>query len=767
MPSPRRTFKSRRTTRKAVFRPSSRIPFYQRLQRRPRYTTPVLRPGIPIMQDVFDDARLLIEIAFGQDITVSPLLWGWEDVTTDVQVAGGSYVEFSRGRSNEAGDAQPAQCTFRLDNAGGPYSQGVDAFWWPNIRRGTPVRVRVDPDGLGFRQRFTGFADSFQPRWDKSGASAWVEVTASGSLRRISQGSQPVVSAMTRTTLKRANVVAYWPAEEGKNANQLASAIGGTPMSFIGAPELASNTQFDCSNPIPVLKNTVLRGSVPRYSGTGQVQLRFLMACPSGGFASDFILASLFVSGGSVCRLDLVYKTGSGGSLQLKAYSGTGGLVMTGGLYGYAADGKYRQYSLTMAQNGANIDCTIIAQEIGTTFNLSTVDTITTRTVSQINSVSINPDRAVTDFALGQFIVLNTSAAITSELVSPNAYASEDPADRLGRVATENGLFYVVYDNTGVDDPAKMRMGPQKVQPLLTLLRECEANDGGIMFDGDTEGVSLRRLRSIENQDTAVLTADFAAGATSGEFEPLDDDQFNRNLVVATRQAGAAYTVTDSTGPLGTTKIGIYDDSITVSLDADQRAQDVAGWAVNLGTVEGYRYPVLELDFNRTPELASTWANSIPGDRVDLLNVRDVRPEHPAGDISTILVGSHERISQFEWLATANLAPYSPYRVGILANDTGDTGPEVLRCIVEGSTLASSATSGASSLSVATPTGPLWTTVADDFPFTISVQGIAITVTAISGTSSPQTFTVDPTTVTRNLSNSQPVELWFPAVLGR
>jgi hypothetical protein len=39
-------------------------------------------------------------------------------------------------------------------------------------------------------------------------------------------------------------------------------------------------------------------------------------------------------------------------------------------------------------------------------------------------------------------------------------------------------------------------------------------------------------------------------------------------------------------------------------------------------------------------------------------------------------------------------------------------------------------------------TTPLWTTAAADFPFDIAIDGERITVTNITGASSPQTFTV-------------------------
>ncbi|WP_129308002.1 hypothetical protein [Streptomyces sp. L2] len=63
----------------------------------------------------------------------------------------------------------------------------------------------------------------------------------------------------------------------------------------------------------------------------------------------------------------------------------------------------------------------------------------------------------------------------------------------------------------------------------------------------------------------------------------------------------------------------------------------------------------------------------------------------------------------------------------------------------DGSELAADATSTATSLSVATTGGPVWvdsTTFPAEFPFDITVGGERMRVTGISGTASPQTFTV-------------------------
>jgi hypothetical protein len=92
-----------------------------------------------------------------------------------------------------------------------------------------------------------------------------------------------------------------------------------------------------------------------------------------------------------------------------------------------------------------------------------------------------------------------------------------------------------------------------------------------------------------------------------------------------------------------------------------------------------------------------------------------------------------------DWNLQLNCTPAAPWTIGVV----GD--PVLGRSDTAGSELASPATSTATSLSVATTSGPRWITSAaypSEFPFTIRVGGEVMTVTAISGASSPQTFTV-------------------------
>ena len=68
-----------------------------------------------------------------------------------------------------------------------------------------------------------------------------------------------------------------------------------------------------------------------------------------------------------------------------------------------------------------------------------------------------------------------------------------------------------------------------------------------------------------------------------------------------------------------------------------------------------------------------------------------------------------------------------------------------MRVDTDGSQLAAGATATATSLSVATTSGPVWVTSTvypEEFPFDITVGGERMQVSAVTGTSSPQSFTV-------------------------
>lgn len=91
-----------------------------------------------------------------------------------------------------------------------------------------------------------------------------VKAAGGGLLRRLSQRNNPAHSTMYRAwTLTGASLAAYWGMEDGPASQSLASGIGGQPMYYSGSPQLASNSDFACSDPLPQCNQATFSGNVP------------------------------------------------------------------------------------------------------------------------------------------------------------------------------------------------------------------------------------------------------------------------------------------------------------------------------------------------------------------------------------------------------------------------------------------------------------------------------------------------------------------------
>jgi len=126
------------------------------------------------------------------------------------------------------------------------------------------------------------------------------------------------------------------------------------------------------------------------------------------------------------------------------------------------------------------------------------------------------------------------------------------------------------------------------------------------------------------------------------------------------------------------------------------------------------------------------------GDRVVITNPP---PELPPDQISLIGQGYTETLGIFEHDMVLNCSPESPYEIAILEDAVlghADTdGLTLFKDYPLGTeTTIQVATTGAATGSA------LWSTSAGDDPVDIMVGGERMTITAVTGSSSPQTFTV-------------------------
>jgi hypothetical protein len=404
----------------------------------------------------------------------------------------------------------------------------------------------------------------------------------------------------------------------------------------------------------------------------------------------------------------------------------------------YGVDDKNMRFHLALSNSGSNVSYELSTLEVGRESGITNGGTLSSKQIGVATSVYLNPVKA----ALGSVSVghVTVESAITSIFdldLQTNAYAGELAVARVNRLCTEEGVALRVV---GGGDGDTVYVGYQTIDTLVNLLRDAANSDNGVLYEPrDAYGLQFRSLSSLVNQDP-TCTMSYTSGCLD-DFQPVEDDQNVRNDVTVTRESGSSFRAVQEHGPISIQQppdgVGRYTTALSLSLYRDSSAEQQAGWRLHLGTVDEARYPSVRVKMSNkyisvTPTLIYELLSLDVGDR---MVITDSPAWMPPDDVSLLVQGYSETINSKTHDITFNCVPESPYHVAAYSDTDSryDSGY---------STLAADATSTATSLSVATSTGPLWTTASGDMPIDLMVAGERIAATAISGASSPQTFTV-------------------------
>jgi hypothetical protein len=219
-------------------------------------------------------------------------------------------------------------------------------------------------------------------------------------------------------------------------------------------------------------------------------------------------------------------------------------------------------------------------------------------------------------------------------------------------------------------------------------------------------------------------------------FEPIDDDQNTRNDFTANKtNGGSARQVLDDESSLSISSIGRYDTSVEVNVASNEQLPDLASWGLTLGTVDQARYPEIVIQTERSiftsdAELTESARKLDIGDYVRITGIPSWLPPE---DVNQLVQGLNEDLHNFNYGITIHTAPADPWNIALYEDPQS-------RYESKGSFLLAELTAGGTSLSVSTPEGALWGD--SDGDFDIMIGGERMTVTAVTGTTSPQTFTV-------------------------
>lgn len=608
--------------------------------------------------------------------------------------------------------------------------------------------------------RHTGYIDGLPRRWaDHSTTVLYAPVSASGLTRRLEQGGA-TGSAIRRGVLT-AGVTpkAYWPGEDRSTATQIASGLpAGLPMR-VSLPMSLGSGQAAGSDPVIAVSNTGrLVGQVQPYVGTDW-QVMWLINVPAA-VANEQALFRWQTSG-TYPTWQLVLSPAVGtDQVSLRAYDqnnverlGDVGTDFTGEPYG-----TQLWIEVSAVQSGADINWSYTIW--GASGKTGTKTGATAGTVTEVSFGNGSGANLLQGSILGHFSVWDT-AAISLGAFAQVGWAGEAATARMTRLGRQEQVPTTIVATPTVDFAT---MGPPTNSTLLTQLREVETAEQGILFDAVDGSIALLPRESRFNRAVA-MTLDVSQLQVGWPFEPDNDDQQLVNDVTSSQPTGSSYRYINPSTARGTSK-GYYSKPVAVNLWLPQDLRQDAEFRTALGTVDEDRITTLTLDLAGNPSLIPAWLACDIGSRIQVTNAAALYTPDP---IDLIIEGYQETISSTDWKVSLYTSSATPWNAWILETGTGNQS----RLDSSSSTLATGVNSSATSLSVATTDAlDLWTTLAGDFPFDIGIGGERMTVTNITGSSSPQTFTV--TRHVNGVVKAQPatlngvpqrVGLWNPSAL--
>lgn len=535
--------------------------------------------------------------------------------------------------------------------------------------------------------------------------------------------------------------IGYWPCEDGKTATQISSGlVGGTPMSISGSPEFAAFSDFACSAPILKVNDAELNATLPDYNDVNQAfTFAFLLAMPDTDEAASGTDLLQFYTSGTGWSYDLRYSTSGGGSLQLLVFNSASTLLFDSGTIDFSMRGSLGMITLTLEQAGGAVNYRLFKTSVnGGAGGVGPATVTGVTTLGKITQIRVNPAGGYDDVAYGHITAVPAVWDADATAADVTGWLNQPALRRLTRLCYEEGITLTYRDDW---DVLSTRMGAQKIGRRADLFKDPSKSDGGFVF-GPRGGLGLELVtRGALTNQTAVAEFSVAGGQILPPFDPIRDYSATNNQVSVTRVDGTTAVAELTSGRLSTLDppngIGLRDDSFDLSLAADTAVQDHADWRLALASVDQYRVP----SFRVTP----AGARSVGLDKLMAINIgsrvdiTDAALKDIYDDLPQLVVGYTLSIGTKEFpVLEMNCAPYEPYRAFAFTSDqyTELDGVDT----TTGSTLTTTATG---SLTLTSASGLyLWTTDASDFPLDIKIGGERITLSAISGASSPQTATI-------------------------
>jgi hypothetical protein len=674
----------------------------------------------------------------------------WQDISQYVDDR--APISITRGRHDEGTQVDPSSCTLTLNNRDGRFSpRNPTSPLYGLIGRNTPLRVTKDSS-----VRFSGEVSAWPQAWEVAGKDVWVEVQAAGILRRLGQGQASKDATFKQWLLANTSPARYWPLTGPTALIAETSTSGGkflTPNVAAAQIGWGKGALGDYLESGTEITTTVAGGNLSCLNVgvstlSAKISLDFVFQCETLSGSTFAISIADFASyPADVKEWTLNFRAdGVNDDIQVKLTvtdysvptSSTSAIGDSGPLTAMT-DGGLHHVRLTLdSVFSTDTTWTVYVDGVSVATDIQAGENVG----GGIERVSLAylPGTDSTALSFGHLaIYTDTPPTLATQVLAAHAFLGETAGNRISRICANNGISFT-STGTLADTPP---MGPQGASTsLVALLQEAASTDLGILYEPrDQLGLAYRTRRSMYTR-AAVVTLDYSAKMLATPPDVTDDDQGIHNDVTVTNAGGGTAEAILTTGPLSIQPppngINTYSTPASVNTETDGPLPDIAAWLMHLSTVDEARYPSVHVDL-LNPAVAGVLTALKALDLGDRAVVTTLPSWLPPDNASLLTQGYTETIAQFIWDLVFNCTPESPYQIAQYGSSTGWTW----RFNPENSTLASSATTTATSLSAASAAGTqLWTTVGGEFPVDVMIAGEQIRVTNITGSSSPQTMTV-------------------------
>jgi len=667
-----------------------------------------------------------VEVAFGFSINSDPATWVFTDITRYVQ----GPVTLTAGAQSTASSVDPSTISLELANTDGRFTarspllrNGQPNPYWPNVVRNVPMRVSISWDGAsGAYELLTAFVNGWPLQPNAGVINVTVPILATGRLRRMQRSNKQNLSAMTRT-IGVSDPDAWWPLEDSTGTQLAGSGIPGRPpMNVINATGVMFAGTDGAPGTGPLVSITGNGSLSAKLPNTAAVQYRIEIAAKLSAITvGDFHNIIEWTTVGGIATWDLNVTDVADGGLYVTWVDATGANTATYVSNIGIDDDQWHHIRVGIFSVSGHVTVTV------TLDGVQVINQATGRVTGVATGVTINSTGTTAD---GQFMSVGQLAYWAPWGNGPQdtyyaftGYAGEMAAERARRLADESNVPIVVRTSSSVNSQT---MGAQGVDILVNLLGDCVTVDNGSLHDAGAQGALVFTSGTARYNAPIGMTLNYQQRQIGDGLAATYDDQNLVTEVVVSRQGGSSIRYIDPDAE------DDYVQSVTVNAYSDKQLPDLATWLAHMGTYDAYRIASVSIDIrNRSPELAQAATSLEIPFRISPTNLP---PPYPPLSFDQFAEGFTTVIDSVTWQTQYNCSPYGPWQVGVW---------NVSRYDSTSSTLTSPITATATSLSVTTAnTGDLWTTASGQRPFQIMVGGEVMTVTNLTSSSSPQTFTV-------------------------